>query len=200
MTNLQFMARINQSLALPSQYATGAFGAPTGYKNNTERYASNSNADVAAKIRACPDGVFMYDCRGLGMAQLYGFCGDPNARYGGAVYKKDGIPDFTIKSLHKHCNEWKDDGCPEDAMVIGEWMRTAANNHVGFYAGNGKVAECTQLYDCKCRLSDIKDRDWKGHGKLKYIDYVPEEKPEYIKAGAVVCPHCQKEIALYTEV
>ena len=174
MTVKQFLAGLQLALDSPSQYATGAFGAPTGVKNNTERYANNSSAKVAKKIRACPDGTFMFDCNHLGLAQLWGWCADPTKVYGGANYKANGVPDISVKSIHKYCDDWKDDGCPADAMLPGEWMRTKDNTHIGYYIGNGEVIECTQKWDCKVQRTKLTDREWRGHGRFIYIDYGSE--------------------------
>lgn len=204
MTNLQFMdALLTTIRTRPTAYATGAFGAPTGYKNNSERYYENTKKNigkaVADKILAAPDGTFLFDCLGFGKGHVWSFSGDPNARYGGAKYE-DGCPDFSVKSLHKHCDDWKEDGCPEDALEYGEWMRVAENNHVGYYAGNGLVAEMTSRGESVAIISKLSDRNWQGHGKLKYLTYLPKPaEPEYVKIGMVSCPHCEQMIALYTK-
>lgn len=177
-----FLHYLTLALFSPTQYATGAFGAPTGYKNNTERYASNSSAAVAKKIRACPDGTFMFDCNHLGLGILWQWSANPDARYGGAVYKYDDIPDISVKNIHKYCDDWKDDGCPESALIPGEWLRTEENDHVGYYVGEGYVIECTQKWQCKVQKTNLKDRKWLGHGKCIYIQY-PEAKD-------IVCPCC----------
>ena len=114
---------------------------------------------------------------------LWGWSADPNALYGGAVYKGNDVPDFSIKSIQKHCSDWKEDGCPQSALTVGEWMRTKEKDHVGVYAGAGMVLNSTARGDCKVQLTKLSDRDWSGHGKSIYIEY-PEKKPE------IVCPCC----------
>ena len=177
-----FLHYLTLALFSPSQYATGAFGAPTGYKNNSERYAANSSASVAKKILACPPNTFMFDCIGLGKGILWGWRAKGDTRYGGAVYKSNDVPDISVKNIHKYCDDWNDDGCPESALTPGEWLRTAENDHVGYYVGDGYVIECTQKWQCKVQKTTLKDRDWLGHGKSVFIEY-PVVKE-------IVCPCC----------
>ena len=57
--------------------------------------------------------------------------------------------------------------------------------HVGIYIGDGLCVECTpswenkvQITACNRSVKGYKRRNWTKHGKLPYIDYVKEEKPE----------------------
>ena len=204
MNNREFIDILYKALNSPTQYATGAFGAPTGVKNNTERYASNSADWIAKKIRACPDGTFMFDCIGLAFkAPLWGWSADPTMRYGGAEYKKDGIPDVNLKNIEKYCDYWSTDECRMESLIVpGEILRTPEKNHVGVYVGNGNVIEATSSGDCKVRMIPLHFRDWEGHGTIKYIDYMYDSyqpKKEYKKIGSIVCPHCGVPFEIYGE-
>jgi len=172
MTSQRFvetLRRVNESL---TQYATGAFGAVAGLYNNRERYAKNSSERTAKKIMECPDGSFLFDCINLGKSILWQFSFDEQARYGGAQYASNGVPDFGVKSVHKYCTTWIEDGCKDpDAIQPGEWLRTKDKTHIAFYAGDGKIIESTQKGKCRVREADLTSRTWEGHGKIQYLDY-----------------------------
>ena len=200
MTNIEFIENLYKALANPNVYGTGAFGAPTGYKNNTERYYENTlktkGKTVAEKIKNAPAGTFIWDCIGLGRGcGGWGWNADKNARYGGSVYC-NGFPDFTIKSLHKYC-DWTESKCLDpNEIEPGEWLRTANNDHVAYYVGDGKIINATsRVYGiCEDLLGSW---EWNGHGKFNYIDYIPRE--QYFKIGMLVCPHCGSPIQLLSK-
>lgn len=202
MNNREFVDKLYLGLEKPSQYATGAFGAVVNLYNNRERYMKNSSTFVANKIKSAPDGTFMYDCIGYGKAMIWGWDANPEMRYGGANYKNFGIPDFQIKKLEQYCDSWSEDGCENESLILpGEWLRTPAKDHVGYYVGNGYVLECTQAGDCKVREIPLHLREWEGHGTLQYIDYIYDtyNRETYTEAGTICCPGCGKKFNVYTK-
>ena len=124
----EFVAKCFLALQNPSQYATGGFGAPTGYANNTERYAKNSSAKIAKKILACHAGTFLFDCVCMGKGILWGWKADPNMRYGGAVYNSNGVKDFVSSDLEKYCTSWGVDIDPAK-IAPGEWLLHFPGGH-----------------------------------------------------------------------
>lgn len=129
-------------------------------------------------------GKFRMDCVLSVKGILWNFTADKNKARGGAVYKANGVPDFTCNGALNYCTDVSKDF---NNLVAGEYlcMKDTKYNHTGIYLGNGKVFECTSSRAwgvSKCVISDIsKDgtRSYKGikclkwtyHGKLNYIDY-----------------------------
>lgn len=73
-------------------YVMGCFGAPLTGENVT-RYCNNHNynkaADRTRMIKAAANQsppVYGFDCVNLIKGVLWGWCGDPSRRYGGAAY------------------------------------------------------------------------------------------------------------------
>ena len=129
-------------------------------------------------------GKFRMDCVLSVKGILWNFSGDKNKARGGAVYKANGVPDFTCNGALNYCT---DVSTNFNNLVAGEYlcMKDTKYNHTGIYLGNGKVFECTSCYAWgvkKCVISDIDDKGnrsykgikclkWTYHGKLNYIDY-----------------------------
>lgn len=176
-TNKDFVLWLNRLLESPTQYATGAFGAVCGLYNNRERYAKNSSASTAKKIMNAPDGTFMFDCIGTGKAFLWGFNFDNTMRYGGSVYKKDNIPDFSVKVIPKYCTTYTADGCKDPSVILfGEWLITSDFTHVAFYVNDNEIIECTQKGACKVRRETLDSRKWDGHGQIQYLEYLTHDR------------------------
>lgn len=199
MTNIEFLEKLELAHSKPNLYATGAFGAPTGVYNNNDRYYENTYKNVgkkyADKIIKAPDGTFLFDCIGLGKGIVYSWSANPEMRYGGAIYKYNDIPDFSIKSLPKYC-EWVECDCVDYSRIQpGEWLRTTDNTHVAYYLGDGWIMEMTTSGDGVIRIVPISTRKWNGHGKLNYIEYVSKSKP----IGELTCPYCGKTIKLFAD-
>lgn len=137
------------------------------------------------------NGKFRFDCVTSIKALLWGFYADKNKLHGGAVYGSNGVKDFTCNGALNYCT-----GVSQDFSKIsaGEYlcMKGTKYNHSGIYLGNGKVFECTTGWNTnKCIISDIsstgvrsykgkKSLKWTYHGKLNYIDYGVEPKPQNV--------------------
>lgn len=137
---------------------------------------------------------------------LWGFSADKNKSRGGAVYKSNGVADFTCDGALNYCTDVSTDF---SNLTPGEYLcMKGSTNHAGVYLGNGKVYECTSAWEKKCLISDIDskgNRSYKGkkssykwtyHGKLKYIDYSDQIEPKLepiaykYKVGDVVEINC----------
>lgn len=132
-------------------------------------------------------GKFKMDCVLSVKGILWGFSADKNKDRGGAIYRSNGVPDFTCNGALNYCT-----GVSKDFSKItaGEYlcMKDTKYNHTGIYLGNGKVFECTTGWGVnKCVISNIdkngvrslngkNNLKWTYHGKLKYIDYTDQEK------------------------
>jgi hypothetical protein len=120
-------------------------------------------------------GRFGFDCVCLIKAILWGWRGDYGSRFGGALYKADGIPDFSVDGML----ELSEDVSRDFSQIeVGEvlWIP----GHVAIYIGDGLAVECTPAWDNGVQVTAVDNigtrynrysRRWEKHGKLKYIDY-----------------------------
>ena len=150
-------------------YVMGCFGAPLNLKNKTRftnNHIYNKQVDRKNMINRASDDTFGFDCVCLIKGILWGWNGNKNHIYGGASYMSNNVPDINANQMINHCKEISTN---MENIEIGEilWMY----DHVGIYVGNGKVVECSPAFKNKVQFTKLKDRDWKKHGKLKYIDY-----------------------------
>ena len=157
-------------------YVMGCFGAPMSDRNK-KRYSSNNSynkqPDVQKTILNASDDTFGFDCICLIKGILWGWSGDKNLIYGGAVYKSNDVPDFGTESLMKYCTDVSDDF---SNIEIGEVLYL--KGHAGIYKGDGKVVEATPSWENKVQITNLKDRKWLKHGKLNFVDYTKLEPME----------------------
>lgn len=183
MTNKKFVEMLELAIDKTTLYVKGAFGAPAGYGSNRTRYTANNaynkQASRAKKINNCAAGVFFFDCVCLGKGILWGWTADPKKVYGGAKYKSNGVPDFSADAAMTHCTDVSSDF---SKLAVGEWLYMPG--HIGYYIGDGKVIECTPKWDDGVQYTKLSQRNWTKHGKLKYIEYLPENTDK------VTCPKC----------
>lgn len=162
-------------------YVLGCIGAPLNDKNK-KRYTNNYdyNSNRAAMINAASADTFGFDCVCLIKSVLWGWNGDTGAIYGGATYASNGVPDINTEAMLDVCTEVSSDFSD---IEVGEylWMK----GHCGIYIGDGLAVECTpiwankvQITACNTTKAGYYRRDWSKHGKLPYVDYTVEVKPE----------------------
>lgn len=162
-------------------YVMGCFGAPMTQKNK-DRYCKNHSyneqAARTAMIKSATEDTFGFDCVCLIKGILWGWKGDVNATYGGAVYQSNGVPDINESMMIREC---KDVTTDFSSIQVGEavWME----GHIGVYVGGGLAVECTPKWDnkvqltaCNQNVSGYNRRNWTKHGKLPYIEYIKEEE------------------------
>lgn len=158
----------------PTYYGWGAFGAPASYKNNKTRY------DAAG----APNDAFLFDCSGfVYKAVPWGWYGDRNRVYGGAEYKKKGFEALETSNILAICS-----GVSSDFSNIEVGEVLYMSGHVGLYIGNGKCVECTSKWTNGCIVSEVQNcgistglpykRTWLKHGKLPFLNYITQPKPE----------------------
>ena len=128
------------------------------------------------------NGKWRMDCVCSIKGILWGFSANKNKSHGGAIYKSNGVADFTCNGALNYCTEVSQNF---SKISVGEYlcMKGTKYNHSGIYLGNGKVFECTTGWGAnKCIISDINNKGirsykgktnlkWTYHGKLKYIAY-----------------------------
>ncbi|CAJ0600739.1 unnamed protein product, partial [Cylicocyclus nassatus] len=88
---MDFIEVLEKMVNSKTIYVKGGFGAP-GNAKNKERYAK-SDPKRAASINAASADTFFFDCAGCIKGALWGWTGDKNKTYGGAVYCSNGVPD-----------------------------------------------------------------------------------------------------------
>jgi len=134
-------------------------------------------------------GQWRWDCVISVKCLLWGFKNDKNALRGGAVYKSNGVADFTCNgAVEKYCTDVSTDF---SHLVPGEYlcMKGTKYNHTGIYLGNGQVFEDTTGWGVnRAIISTINNKGerfyngkrnlkWTYHGKLIYIDYPDQPEP-----------------------
>ena len=157
-------------------YMKGVFGAPVTPSLLSEKAKQYPSWYTAARLEALrgKEGAFGFDCVCLLKGLLWGWNGDPDDKRGGAVYRADGIPDFTVEALPSLCTSVSSDF---SRIETGEilWMK----GHCGIYLGGGVAVECTTKWDGGVQKSfvltapvpNVKGRVWEKHGKLKFLAY-----------------------------
>lgn len=157
-------------------YVLGCFGAPMNSANK-KRYinAYAYNKKRADMINSASADTFGFDCVCLIKGVLWGWNGDKNKTYGGAVYCSNGVPDVGADEIMNYCTEVSTNF---NNIEVGEVVHMSG--HVGVYVGDGLVVECTPKWDNDVQITALanigkKDgynsRSWTNHGKLKWIEY-----------------------------
>lgn len=167
-------------------YVYACFGAPMTQRNK-ERYANNCDYNRQpsrkSKILSASTDTFGFDCVNLIKGILWGWNGNVNATYGGAVYCANGVPDTNANGMFQdYCYDKTNDF---SNIIPGEfvWM----NGHIGVYVGDNLVVECTPIWKDGVQLTGLgnrggksgyNNRTWTSHGKSKFISYnVPSFLP-----------------------
>jgi hypothetical protein len=168
----------------------GCFGAPLN-EENKKRYCQNDSynqqATRKAMIQAASADTFGFDCVCLIKGILWGWSGDVNKSYGGAIYASNGVPDISTEVMITKCSNLSTDFT---SLTAGEllWMV----GHVGIYIGDGLAVECSPAWANKVQITAVKNigtksgynaRTWTKHGKLPYIDYQTATTESTIVSG-----------------
>lgn len=186
-------------------YIMGCFGAPMNATNKsryTKNNAYNKKAARTKKIKAASSDTFGFDCVCLIKGILWGWNGNVNKTYGGAVYASNGVPDTNAGGMFN--NYCIDKSTNFNNIIPGEfvWME----GHIGIYIGDGLAVECTPIWKDGVQITAVGNigkkpgyntRTWTKHGKSKFIDYnqpiptptpTPTPKPTTFKVGDKVIP------------
>lgn len=171
-----FIAMLKKALNSNTIYCSGGFGFPITEeiitsKSNQFNYSITKQNQLRALIGK---NYFGFDCVNLIKAVLWGWDGNLNKTYGGAIYKANGVPDVNDATIIKLCTNvttnFKD--IVPGALV---WLP----GHVGIYIGNGQVIEATTKWTGNVLVSSLgnlgynslKMRVWSKWGKLPWVDY-----------------------------
>lgn len=182
-------ALVNKVKDIASNYKTlyvyACFGSPMTQRNK-ERYTNNCDYNRQpsrkAKILAASTDTFGFDCVNMIKGVLWGWNGNVNATYGGAVYASNGVPDTNANGMFQdYCYNKSNDF---SNIVPGEfvWM----NGHIGVYVGDNLVVECTPIWKDGVQFTGLgnrggksgyNNRTWTSHGKSKFIEYGSQPTP-----------------------
>lgn len=139
--------------------------------------------------------AWMFDCVCTIKSCLWGFQGDWNKYFGGAVYCSNGVPDVSADGMIQRC---KDVTTDFRSIKVGEalWLP----GHIGVYIGNGFAVECTPAWDNAMHDNGVKvtavgnigtksgypTRTWQKHGKMPWVDYSSEKADETCNSEIIV--------------
>lgn len=166
-------------------YVMGCFGAPMNAANKKryiKDYEYNSKPERAAMIEKATVDTFGFDCVCLIKGVLWGWNGDVNKPYGGAVYQSNGVPDINTESMIDAC---KDVSTDFSKIKVGSllWLK----GHVGVYIGDGLAVECSPAWKNKVQITAVGNigkqsgyntRTWTKHGLLPWVDYTAKTTPK----------------------
>lgn len=159
-------------------YAWGMFGSPITasvvngkamqYPAWYTNYRLNS---IFAPLYGKNPPVWGFDCVGLIKGVLWGWNGEKDKTYGGAVYASNGVPDISADAMIDRCSAVSSDF---NKIAVGEylWMK----GHCGIYIGDGQVIESTPKWGNGVQITSLSSRNWTKHGKLPYVEYEAEEE------------------------
>lgn len=183
-------------------YVYGCFGAPMNDKNKkryTQNNAYNKQASRTKKIKAASSDTFGFDCVCLIKGILWGWNGDVNKTYGGAVYASNGVPDTNASGMMNYCSNVSTNF---KNIIPGELVYMPG--HIGIYIGDGLAVECTPIWKDGVQITAVGNigkksgyntRTWTKHGKCNFIDYTkpepeptPQPTPTNFKVGDKVVP------------
>lgn len=159
-------------------YVMGCFGAPlkAEYKNRyCTNCAYNKHPARTAMIKEASGDTFGFDCVCLIKGVLWGWRGDVNDKYGGAVYESNGVPDIDCNTMMDRCSDISTDF---SKIEVGEAV--GMQGHIGIYISDGLAVECTPAWKNCVQITAVqnigakagyKSRKWTRHGKLPYVTY-----------------------------
>lgn len=158
-------------------YVYACFGSPLN-DTNKKRYTNNCDYNRqpsrSNKIWNASSDTFGFDCVNLIKGVLWGWNGDLNKTYGGAVYASNGVPDTNANGMFWDCcyNQSSDFSNVEPGEFV--WM----DGHIGVAITKQLAVECTpiwkdgvQITAINCNVPGYNRRDWTSHGKCRFIDY-----------------------------
>ena len=133
--------------------------------------------------------AWMFDCVCLIKSVLWGWNGDWNKYFGGAVYRSNGVPDVSADGMIGLCRDVKSSF---SSISVGEALW--CSGHIGVYIGEGIAVECTPAFEGGVQITGVSNiakranyynRFWTKHGKLPWVVYT-DEQPEEPKNSTII--------------
>lgn len=179
MTNVELVNRAKSVTGCyKTLYVMGCFGAPMTAANK-KRYRNNNSynrqPERQALIDAASSDTFGFDCVCLIKGLLWGWLGNQNAVYGGAIYESNGVPDINADTMISRCSGVSMNFAD---VIPGEMLWKSG--HCGIYIGNGQAVECTPAWANCVQITDVANilttgyrpaRTWTKHGRLPWVEY-----------------------------
>lgn len=157
----EFVKKCESALSVKTCYALGCFGQVLTDSFIAQKEAQYKDWYTRNKSKLIK-GAFGFDCICFVKAILWGWTPDKQA-----VYCSNGVPDVTESTmLESYCTDISND---MSKIATGEYIYKSG--HCGIYVGNGKVIECTTAGTFNVQRTNLSDKAWEKHGKLKFIDY-----------------------------
>lgn len=178
-----FLAMLRKAESVKTLYVMGGWGFPLTDANKKRAYTNSYNirSDRKPLIEKASADTFAFDCCGLPRSILWGWCGDVNAKNGGAVFGANGVPEYDAKQfMFQGCTEQSKDFSKIEA---GEFLWL--DGHCGVYLGDGLAIESTPKWKDGVQITAVLNigkktgyngRTWTYHGHLKYVDYSAAKK------------------------
>lgn len=157
-------------------YVMGCYGSPMTDENKdiyTKNHKYNTNAVRKRVILKASSNTFGFDCSNLIKGVLWGWKGDKNDPFGGAVYNSNNVIDKNADGIIDICKDVSDNF---SNIEVGEavWLK----GHIGIYIGKGLVVESTPKWNDGVQITAMNKsikgyhtRIWDKHGKLPWISY-----------------------------
>lgn len=160
-------------------YMKGTFGAPLTEKSlcsRAKQYPSWYTPEKMKRFRSLiGKNYFGFDCVCLIKGIVWGWNGNKDHVYGGAVYCSNGLKDLSVSGMKAFCTQVSSDF---STVRVGEILFLPG--HVGVYIGDGLACECTSQWGGRVMITAVKNmgakkgyksRTWHSHGFLPVIDY-----------------------------
>lgn len=188
MNNVEFVNKAKLALSKPTLYIMGCFGAPMNERNKI-RYSNNYpyNKKRESLIMSASSDTFGFDCVNLLKGILWGWSGDVNATYGGAVYASNGVPDINEAGMIARC-----EGVSPNFSNIVPGEMLYMSGHAGIYIGDGLAIESSPKWKNGVQITavanigiktGVNNRTWEKHGRLPWVKYDSQPAPEPTPAG-----------------
>lgn len=157
-------------------YVMGCYGSPMTDENKdiyTKNHKYNINAVRKRVILKASSDTFGFDCSNLIKGVLWGWKGNKNDPFGGAVYNSNNVIDKNADGIIDICKDVSDNF---SNIEVGEavWLK----GHIGIYIGKGLVVESTPKWNDGVQITAMNKsikgyhtRIWDKHGKLPWISY-----------------------------
>ena len=164
---------VNIANNVKTVYAWGMFGAPITKLNVHHKakqypswYTDSKISTVFAPLYGSNPQAWGFDCVGLIKGVLWGWNGETDKTYGGAIYGSNVVSDISADAMIERCLQV---GNNFNSIAVGEylWMK----GHCGIYIGNGQVVESSPKWKNGVQITALSARNWSKHGKLPFIIY-----------------------------
>lgn len=178
-----FLTNLYKAYTSNNTYVNGAFGVVL-YDKQLNRYLNmndyNKEHAETIKSRAANFPCFGFDCIGLIKGLVWGWRGDADGTYGGAIYESGEIEDMNLsKFFTTYCKSITYITKETYPIHVGSLLWTSG--HIAIYIGEGIAIEATRHDDAKIRFCCVKgmnnpnksfypEREFTAFGDFKLLD------------------------------